>query len=193
MKYRNLHICWVNKIQIDIVRDIEIISQQFNDRTFLMELNMIDWVFKRNSAIINFIQGVANLSLENAPEDVIFSICRIVEQIYCLKQQRLVAPISFLLSLNIYTKTSRKAAVDLLSKTAPSGCYKTFQRWITKTGSEEPSCPAETVMVGFDNEQVISYKRGISPNLKSKSSIITTHLYARMNTQYLNLIQQDRF
>ncbi|CAG2237719.1 unnamed protein product [Mytilus edulis] len=163
--------------------DIENISQQYTSHSFLTELKAEKWLSERNSALIQFISGITKFSLSDAAENMKIAVCRIVEQVYALRYQKLVAPISFLLSLNIYSKTSSRAVVDLVSKTSPSGTYNTLQKWISKSGTSAPPCPPGTVMAAFDNEQVVAYKRGIAPNQKSKCSIITTVLYASMSSK----------
>lgn len=56
-----------------------------------------------------------------------------------------------------------------------------MQKWISKSGTTAPPCPPGVIMAAFDNEQVVAYKRGISPNQKSRSSVITSLIYAAIN------------
>ncbi|CAG2237735.1 unnamed protein product [Mytilus edulis] len=148
--------------------DIENISQQYTSHSFLTELKAEKWLSERNSALIQFISGITKFSISDAAENMKIAVCRIVEQIYALRYQKLVAPISFLLSLNIYSKTSSRAVVDLVSKTSPSGTYNTLQKWISKSGTSAPPCPPGTVMAAFDNEQVVAYKRERLKSIRAK-------------------------
>ncbi|CAC5402486.1 unnamed protein product [Mytilus coruscus] len=68
-------------------------------------------------------------------------------------------------------------------KSSPSGTYSTLQKWIFKSETTAPPCPPGVIIVAFDNEQVVAYKRGMSPNQKSRSYVITSIIYAATNSE----------
>lgn len=162
--------------------DAEAVSKEYLERTELLSFDSFKWLRKRNKILLQFIQGMTNFDFETSTEPEKITCCRAMEQIYAMRFHKLVAPISFLISLNVYTKTSSRQVVDMLSKTSPSGSYSTLSSWIAKSGSSAPLCPPGTVIAGFDNEQVIGYKRGIGPHQKSRSSVITTQVYIPLPT-----------
>ncbi|XP_063404446.1 uncharacterized protein LOC134687918 [Mytilus trossulus] len=167
--------------------DAELMSQDSLEKTKIIDFNPDEWLSKRNNVLLNFLKGITLFDPNRSTEPQKITLCRAVEHVYGLISQKLVAPLSFLLSLNIYARTSSRSVIDLIAKSSPSGCYKTLQKWISNAGNEVQPCPQRPLMFGFDNEQIIGYKRGISAENRSRSSIITTQVHVIMKSSADNL------
>lgn len=106
--------------------DAEAVSKEYLERIELLSFDSFKWLRKRNKILLQFIQGMTNFDIETSTEPEKITRCRAMEYIYAMCFHKLVAPISFLISLNVYTKTSSRQVVDMLSKTSPSGSYSTL-------------------------------------------------------------------
>ncbi|CAG2257070.1 unnamed protein product [Mytilus edulis] len=93
------------------------------------------------------------------------------------------------LVLNVYTKTSSRVAIDALGKSSPGGSYKTLKHWLSTYAETVPKCPDGTLITGFDNEQVVGYKRGLGEGSKSLTSVITTIVNTTMHDKENSTVQ----
>ena len=180
----------------EILKDCESISQTYVNRERLLSLNPLNWLIERNQVLLNFVAGSVGVEadfINYIGKDDAFIFCRTVEHLYSLRSRKLVAPFSFLVSLDIYTKTSSRVAIDSLGKSSPGGTYNTLKRWLSSFGENEPVCPSGTLITAFDNEQVIGYKRGLGAGSKSLSSVITTVVNTQMQEKltFVSSIQSN--
>ena len=126
--------------------DTDTVAHQYLNRKNLLDFKTNAWLSQRNKVLLNFITGISVLDYNNAQELQRITLCRIIEQVYGLSMKKLVAPLSFLLSLNIYTKTSSRSVVDLIGKTSPSGSKQN----VTKMDNKFRKCITTLSSTVFD-------------------------------------------
>ena len=78
-----------------ILRDSEAISNQYNDKQLLESFCADQWLSERDPVLLSFIQGLTRTALNSCSTNTKVAISRIVEQVYALRFQKLVAPVSF--------------------------------------------------------------------------------------------------
>ena len=173
------------KISEDIMRNVG------GDRRFHDKESVSEWVKKRNSVCKNFVRGIIE-GKKVAKKEVNASASKVlelqlaftIESMYNICNAKYVGPLSFNLAFNIYCYTNSKSAVDLMSKVAPSGSYQHLSRWLNNTDEQKKTsekCPSGTVMNVFDNEQTIGRKTGTVLDNKTKCSVITTVVHAKIS------------
>ncbi|XP_071139288.1 uncharacterized protein [Mytilus edulis] len=175
-----------------ILKDCDCISKHYTSREILQALSPVEWLSKRNKVLFNFMTGLAGNSfdfIDQINSTDAFLYCRAMEYLYNLRNRKLVAPFAFLVSLDMYTKTSSRVAIDALGKSSPGGSYKTLKHWLSTYAETVPKCPDGTLITGFDNEQVVGYKRGLGEGSKSLTSVITTIVNTTMHDKENSNVQ----
>ena len=150
-----------------------IAAQQASSSTYL-NYDMDTWLQNRNAVVKGFLIGVAGGDIKER-----VSFTRAIEQIYYLKNQRLITPLAFFNAFLVYTKTGSREALAASSSSTPASSYKFHQKFINDLPLPPKRFPHNDIVVVFDNEQVYRGRRGIQT--KAISSVITNVAYVELD------------
>ena len=139
----------------------------------------VQWLDERPTEIVNFF---SKLCAKNPREsNDAFFIAKLIEQVYGLRNSRLVLPLSFRHNLVSYSLSGSKDLLRLNSSTFPSGSYTFVCNWLSDNAKNQILFPEGTVRVVFDNEQVVGKRYVVSlENPNVPISVVTSHAYLQM-------------
>ena len=139
----------------------------------------VQWLDERPTEIVNFF---SKLCAKNPREsNDAFFIAKLIEQVYGLRNSRLVLPLSFRHNLVSYSLSGSKDLLRLNSSTFPSGSYTFVCNWLSDNAKKQILFPEGTVRVVFDNEQVVGKRYVVSlENPNVPISVVTSHAYLQM-------------
>lgn len=161
--------------------DASSLTMMYMNAQMVSEFKMKEWLNQRDSVVKDFIYGVGCIQkfevLESGKARVVASA---VENVYKLAYPKLVSPFAFVRNVCLYALTGSKQALEINSRTSPSGGYKTVMTWLLDQSGEPQPCPEGDVMNVFDNEQVIGRKNAIKPKNKARISIITNKGFVQL-------------
>ena len=135
-----------------------------------------EWLASRNQVLTRFVMGIGNLPCDiehRARTTAILN--KTIEQVYYLRDNRLVLPLSFLQNLMAHIKTSSREAVDMHAVVTPAGSYNHNRNWLSEQEVEPEQFLAMDVVYVFDNEQKFVGRRGLQHT--AQQSVITNVAY----------------
>ena len=95
-----------------------------NSKTYDAE----QWLAERNKVIVEFLSGLGKLQVATKQSiKTTLVMDKTMEELYHLRDNCLVLPLSFLQNIMVQIKSSSKAAVDIQAALSPGGPY-TYNR-----------------------------------------------------------------
>ena len=74
-----------------------------------------------------------------------------LEQVYQIKYNNLISPVSFLANLMIFVKTGSHTAIEISCACDPGGSYTSILKWLKDQGGNANSFPGGFLVNVFDN------------------------------------------
>ena len=145
------------------------------------------WLEARPPELIQLISSICGINPNDDKKSYV--LAKAVEQIYYIKNSRLILPLSFRESLMTYTWTKSRQAVTLNCFGSPASSYTTVNRFLDHGSNEEIPMPSGTVRCAYDNNQVIGKTYIITGDNKVPTSVMTSTSYVQTNQT--SKIQED--
>jgi hypothetical protein len=142
----------------NVYDDIEslILNKQRFSLDNLLNYTSQDWLVKRNSVIINFIETLTYNNLNpNDPDlqEKIFKRAVAVDAIYGSRHGKYVSEINLAASAIKYSLARSKTIIDIDNHIVSSGSYTKFINWMESLAVEQEPLPEGLLFLAFDNEQ----------------------------------------
>lgn len=137
------------------------------------------WLEARPPQLIELICSICDIDKHD--ERKTYILAKAVEQIYYLRNSRLILPLSFRESLITYTWTNSKQATTLKCLGSPSSSYSTVKRFLVSEAGNEINVPAGAVRCAYDNNQIIGKTHIITGTNKVPTSVMTSTSYVHLS------------
>ena len=154
-------LCQISKelgslIHLDLYHDGIAVNRQYKDLTTLKQLNPGTWLEARNVALVSFLCGCANTSLDTLATHPkkLNAIVHSVEQVLYSRNILTITPFSFMRSMVSYSLTHNKISTVLAGGWEPSGGYTKIHD-VLAAPCQPPACPSKDIHVLFDNNQKV--------------------------------------
>jgi len=155
-------------------------SKPCSDIKKILNYCPVQWLADRPQPVVDFFSKLCGLNPKS--KEQAYQVAKVIEQIYCAKNSRLILPLSFRHNLISYSLSGSKQLIKLNSKISPAGSYTFLKNWFNDNAREEISFPSGTVRVVFDNEQVVGKRYTVSlDNPTVPLSVVTSHAYLELD------------
>lgn len=142
--------------QRNITDDIKFISKEYLNVEHSERFEPKKWLKKRNAIILSLIEGIIGAPIDDISHKKVNAAVHCMEQIYFIKNGKLITYPVFSLNLLAYYMTGSKSVTSLIGSCTSSGNYKTITNWIDNFSNKgAPECPDGFLHIWADNDQVI--------------------------------------
>ena len=152
----------------------------------LVEYNVTQWLQNRPKQLIELLKSICGIDIFDDKKS--YLLAKVVEQIYYIRNSRLILPLSFRESLVLYTLTYSKSATTLSCKTTPGGSYKTINGFLSNEAADPILMSSGNMRCAFDNNQIIGKTYMIKGDNKVPTSIMTSTSFVKLDE---SKIQED--
>ncbi len=146
----------------------------------LVQYSAKEWLQNRPKQLIELMKSLCGDDILTDDKKC-YHLAKTVEQLYYLRNSRLILPLSFREGILLYSFTYSKQAITLQCKTAPSSSYSTINRYLAEEASEPVLMPPGSIRVAFDNNQVIGKTYMIKGDNKVPTSVMTSTSYSKLS------------
>ena len=154
----------------------------------LMNVDLSNYVFARESSIVAFIEGCTNKLYNNLPNSGKMKFIHTLENIYGLANFNWVLPFSFSTNLMQSTISGSKIVAEVNGKVTSGGGYTTYLNWLKENGSEPIKCPKGDIQTYIDNiGKYITKSYRVSKEKAHTAEVITTTLHLELPDKKLQI------
>lgn len=179
-------VCGIFKNRVQKVsKDVESIYKKYKNLDTLMELEPNKWLEERDPVVCAAVNGLSSESVDS------FQKTLALEHLYSLPCSLFVSPFSFMTNISLLAITNSKAAVNIVGKILPGGCYSTLKSWLQQLSTSPSTFPDGDCLVAIDNDQIIPKKWKVKVGQKSRVSVVTSVCQAQVDKDG-SLQQQTR-
>ena len=179
-----------SSISSQVYNDGKSLEAVYKQPKFLIDLNILSFIKKRNILLVKFLCGLSHRKLESESKSVVYTFACTIEMCYNLRNMNLVLPNSFLANLVQSCISGSKSVSVVNGKITPGGGYTTYRNWIQLQGEKMLTCMKGTLDIFFDNigKYIIKSYR-VSSDSSARADVITTAIQILPTNEYD--IQQD--
>ena len=134
--------------------DSQQVSREYENVSYLNDIDAHDWLSKRNSVLISFLENVVGVSINDKRTRKLNAFSHLTEQVLYARNLNIVTLFSFRQNLVMYSVTNSKTAVKLQSSWESSGSNTTVHD-ILASKVDPISCPSGDIHNTVDNNQKV--------------------------------------
>ena len=123
--------------------------QKLQDIDSLIEYNPLSWLQDRPPELVHFLSQLTNTDLNTCSKNKCMLLCKIIEQIYYVRNSKLVLPCHFTESVMSYSLTNSKSYCNFVSNRGPGGSYTSLSSWLNRISSYPLLCPHQDLSRTF--------------------------------------------
>ena len=178
-----------SKASAQVKVDIQSLSHINSDLKTMAQLDLRDYVMKRDKTVLAFLSGFMKTEIAISSDKSVLQLINIVENMYNLSNNRFLGPFSQLQNLTVLSLTNSKLVANIVGSVSAGGKYTHLSSLLNSGTNKHLECPSGDIVIMFDNEQVVGKSWTVRPNNKVKVSIVTN--VAAMSLDPSGTLQQN--